>query len=72
MKSLNCLSYLFDKLKGIPRLIDNFGSDFFLGKVTDKLIRLLLCDIRDSLMLVEIIAVLVNFSHKLLVSLNKV
>lgn len=53
-------------------LIDDSGGDLFFGEIVDILVGLFLGDLRDSLVLVEMLIILVDFFNELLVSFNKI
>lgn len=72
MKLFSCWSYLRLFINELPGLIYDSGSDFFFRKITNKLISLLLSEMRDSLMLIEVFLIFVYFLHELLIPLYKI
>ncbi len=58
--------------KNVLGFVDDSGSDLIFREVVDVLVGLFLSDVGDSLMLVELVAVLVDFFDEFLISFDKV
>lgn len=52
--------------------VDDSGGDLIFGEVVDVLVGLLLSDVGDSLVLVELVAVLVDFFDEFLISFDEI